>query len=384
MKWKVSLSDIHLGEEELSVVMEVMRSGWLSMGQKTAQFEREFAEKLKMDLPGVMFNSGTSALHAALHALDLSAGDEVLVPSMTFVADAAVVVLSGAVPVFVDSNSVLDFSMNTRDMECKITDKTKAVIVVHYAGYPADMKSIMAISKKYGIKVIEDVAHGPIIDTPYGMLGTIGDIGCYSFFSSKNITTIEGGMCISSDPGLLEKAKLFRSHYIKYGAYEKHQKVTRSNSYDISGVGLNYRPTDLAAALGIVQLQKYELLQSKRLDFVSAYRELLSSIEGIQIPYNDVELSLSTHHLMPIILKDNRTRNEIFDKLLQAGIQCAVHYPAIHLFDYYTRTFRTRRGDCPVAEQIAERELSLPLHSQLTMEDIQYTCHYLAMAIREV
>ncbi|MDR0267484.1 DegT/DnrJ/EryC1/StrS family aminotransferase [Paenibacillus sp.] len=381
MDWKVTLYDLDVGEEEISAVTKVLENRWISMGAEVTAFEQEFARMLGHNLPGAAVNSGTSALHAAMHALSISPGDEVLVPSMTFVAGAASVRMVGATPVFVDSKSLDDFNIDPVDIRRKITPKTKAVLIVHYGGYPADMTEIMEIANEHGIKVIEDVAHGPFINTPLGMAGTVGDIGCFSFFSTKNITTAEGGMLVSKDEAVLEKARLFRSHYMGVSSWSKHQG--RISSYDVVGVGMNYRMTELSGALGRVQLRKFAANQEKREQVARWYRDQLLGFESLQIAFVDRDLTSSTHHIFPVILASEIDRNTVMEKLKQAGIQTSVHYPACHLFRYYREQLGNRLGECPIAEQISGRELSLPMHAAVTQEQVTYVCDQLRVALKE-
>lgn len=371
MSIEVSLYDVSVDGVEIEAVKQVLQSKWISMGPVTEKFEQEFSEKLGMKTPSVAVNSGTAALHTALHALGIQKGDEVLVPSITFVATAASVIMAGAVPVFVDSKSIDDFSMSPEDMKKKITSKTKAVIVVHYGGFSADMNNIMEYAKYHKLKVIEDVAHGPTLFNEEKALGTIGDAGCFSFLSTKNITSAEGGMVVSQHKEVLEKAKLFRSHYMNKTAFQKHESV--SAEYDITNVGYNYRMNDILAAIGLVQLKKYDEHQEKRKKGAALYRELFSSSKSnscVKVPYTNFSVEKSAHHLFPIILK-NDNRSEIMQLLRDQGIQTTVHYPPCHLFTYYQKNFHAKVGDCPVAEQIGRTELSLPIHPNLTEQQIK-------------
>ncbi|UFJ42441.1 DegT/DnrJ/EryC1/StrS family aminotransferase [Brevibacillus humidisoli] len=373
MDWKVTLYGLSIGEEEITAVTDVLRRRWLSMGEQTEAFEAEFVQMLGGAGEAVAVSSGTAALHTALHALEIGPGDEVLVPSLTFVACAAVVLLNGAKPVFVDSKSLDDFSLDPQDVERKITPRTKAVIAVHYGGYSADMGEIMRIARRHQLRVIEDAAHGPFVHTPWGGIGTIGDIGCYSFFSTKNVTTGEGGMVYSDNPRLVQKARLFRSHYMAASSWSKH--AGRSSFYDIEGLGLNYRISDLAAAIGRVQLNKHAAGQAVRVSLAHRYRERLS--EPVHLPYRQADPETGSHHIMPILLPQTADRVRLMQQLKEAGIQTSVHYLPCHLFRFYQECLETKPGDCPVAEEIAERQLSLPLHPDLTAAQVDYVCDHL-------
>ncbi|CAM4261187.1 hypothetical protein BAMA_04460 [Bacillus manliponensis] len=381
MEWKISLYDLTIGKEELLAVEKAMKSKWISMGEQTKRFEQVFAEKLEVKLPGVAMNSGTAALHTAMKVLDIGPGDEVLVPSMTFVASANAVKMVGATPIFVDSVSELDFNMDIESIERNITSKTKAIIVVHYGGYSADMTNILAIAKNKGLKVVEDVAHGPFIKSKEGFLGTLGDVGCYSFFSTKNITTGEGGMLVTSNPKLHERARLFRSHSMSISSWDKHKG--RPTTYDVSEVGMNYRTTDIASAIGIEQIKKYDSNQSKRENLVELYRENLRRISGLLVPFESICVSESSHHILPVLLPKEVNRNNIINFLKEKGIQTSVHYPACHLFTLFRKEQGTKRGLCPVAEDIADKELTLPLHPQMVQDDVHLVCELLEAALKE-
>lgn len=381
MEWKVPLYGLTVGKEELLAVEKVMKSKWISMGEETKKFEKMFAERLGLSLPGVAMNSGTATLHTAMEILGIGPGDEVLVPSLTFVATANAVKMVGAKPVFIDSVSELDFNMDIKSIERNITKNTKAIIVVHYGGYSADMKNILAIAKSNGLKVVEDVAHGPFIKTQQGFLGTLGDVGCYSFFSTKNITTGEGGMLVTSSPDLHERARLFRSHSMSVSSWDKHKG--RPTTYDVSEVGMNYRTTDIASTIGIEQIKKYDSNQRIREDLVRLYRESLCRIPGLLIPFKFISPSESSHHIFPVLLQKEVNRDNIINSLKEKGVQTSVHYPACHLFTLFRRDQGTTIGLCPVAEGIADKELTLPLHPQMNPDDVYFVCESLEAALKE-
>ncbi|MGE7217416.1 DegT/DnrJ/EryC1/StrS family aminotransferase [Priestia koreensis] len=368
---KINLYEVDMDHKEIEAVTQVISDGWLSTGPHTKEFEELFSKKLQLNTTGVAVNSGTAALHTAMYALGITEGDEVLVPSMTFVASASTVKMVGATPKFVDSVSLSNFGMDPKDIIRKITPRTKAIVVVHYGGYSADMKEIIEIAREYNLKIIEDVAHGPFVKTNLGMLGTLGDVGCFSFFATKNLSLGEGGMVVSRDGAILEKARLFRSHHMGVSSWDKHEG--RISSYDISGIGMNYRLTEIQAVLGKIQMQKIDASQKKREKLVEVYRNELKETELV-LPYLNVEVQQSSHHIFPVILPEGVDRSEIIKSLAVAGIQTSVHYPPCHLFTYYRETFQTYVGQCPVAESIGERELSLPMHSQLSVEQVQYIC----------
>ncbi|MBU8772083.1 DegT/DnrJ/EryC1/StrS family aminotransferase [Cytobacillus oceanisediminis] len=373
MNWKIPLYNLNIDDKEIDAINKVINSNWLSMGMETKKFEQEFATKLGIPEDcSVAVNSGTAALHTAMHIIGVGPGDEVLVPSLTFVASAACVMMVGAKPVFIDSSSTHDFNLNPSDIISKITKNTKAIIVVHYGGYSSDMEAILKIASEYNLKVIEDVAHGPIVKSKHGVLGTLGDIGCFSFFATKNITTVEGGMLVCRNPKIIEKAKLFRSHCMNTDSFTKHNG--RASSYDVNGVGMNYRMTDLAATMGRVQLEKWEIQQHRREEIVTQYRSHLLKIEKIILPYAHVPVKNSSHHIFSLLLNSSEERDRLAEYLRDRGIQTSIHYPPCHLFSYYKENLQTFEGMCPIAEEIGRRQLSLPLYPDLTFDEVNLVC----------
>ncbi|MEA3502594.1 MAG: DegT/DnrJ/EryC1/StrS family aminotransferase, partial [Actinomycetota bacterium] len=272
------LSDADLGEEEALAVADVVRSKWLSVGRRTAAFESAFADYV--DSPNaVATSSATASLHLALLALGLGPGDEVLVPSYTFVASANAVVYVGATPVFVDITGSTDLNMDPNDVEAKITPRTKAIMVVHIAGYLADMNVIMGIAERHGLFVVEDAAHAVGArylapgDYEDRAAGTIGGIGCFSFFANKNLVTGEGGMVTTGDGDLARRVRLGRSHGMTKSSWDKAEG--RATDYDIEEIGYNYRPTEITAALGLIQLTKLDAAISQRRILTERYRTRL-------------------------------------------------------------------------------------------------------------
>jgi len=253
MAYKIPLFDLNFGKEEEAAVIEVLRSKWISMGEKTTELEHNFAERINAKHALAMTNC-TAALHLALAILDIGPGDEVIVPSLTFVATANAVKYVGATPVFADITSLEDLTISPEDIEKKITDRTKAIMVMHYGGFACDMDKIMFIARKHNVKVVEDAAHSPAATYKGEYLGTIGDVSAFSFFSNKNITTAEGGMLVTNDDSLAERAKLMRSHGMTTMSYERFKG--HATSYDVVEVGYNYRLDNVRSALGVTQLKK--------------------------------------------------------------------------------------------------------------------------------
>src|SRR5665647_1313535 len=273
MDWKIPLFDLHFEEEEKQAVMEVLESKWISSGSKTIEFENKFAAMLGAEY-AVAVNSGTAALHLAVVALDIGPGDEVIVPSLTFAATVNAIQYTGAKPVFADIISRDDLTISPEDIKKKIGPKTKAIMVMHYGGFACNMDEILEIVREHKLFVIEDTAHAPGGTYKGKKLGTLGDVGCFSFFSNKNITTGEGGMVVTSNKEVAALCKLLRSHGMTTYSYDRAQG--HATKYDIRQVGFNYRLDDIRGAIGLVQLGKLAEDLRKRKFLAGHYHRLLT------------------------------------------------------------------------------------------------------------
>lgn len=367
MKWRYPLSDIDLGIEEEKAIVRVLRSKWLSLGPVTEKFEKAFAKYLGGG-EAIAVSNGTTALHLALASLDLKKGDEVILPSLTFVATANAVLYTGAVPVFVDIRGFENLNISPEDIERKITKRTKAIIVMHYGGNPCDMKSILSISLKHNLYVIEDAAHASGAEYEGKKCGTIGDLGCFSFFSNKNMVTGEGGLVFTRNRAVGERIRTMRSHGMRSLSWDKYRG--RLSSYDIEQLGYNYRTTEIQAALGLVQLKKLDRNNRKRKKLVEAYRKELEGTERISLPFSKITGNPS-YHIFPILLDSRIDRYRVMEELKNFGIQTSVHYPAIHLFSLYRNRFRCKEGMLPKTEEVSRKELTLPLHPLMNVEDVK-------------
>jgi dTDP-4-amino-4,6-dideoxygalactose transaminase len=364
-QWKVTLADNTIDEQEIRAVCDVLRSRWLSAGPVNREFEREFAGAIGVP-DAVAVSSGTAALHLATTTLDLRPGDEVIMPSLTFVASAEVTALQGGTPVFADIVSEHDLTISPDDVRRLITSRTKAIVAVHYAGFPADMPTLCAIAREHGLTLIEDAAHAPVLRAGERMLGAHGDIGCFSFYATKNMTTGEGGMVVARDQVVLDRVRLARSHFIATSSWDRMGRA--SAGYDVDGIGLNYRPTEISAALGRVQLGKLAADRVRRGELVAIYRAELGEVSGLTIPFTD-RTGDTAHHLMVVLLPPTTDREALREALAAAGVQSSVHYPPTHTFSFYTRNFAAARRPLPVTDAIAARLLSLPLHARMTGND---------------
>ena len=366
MNFKIPLFQLNYTEEEEDAIIETIRSRWISIGPKTNQLEEKFAEMLGVKYAVALTNS-TVALHLSMILNDINEGDEVICPSLTFVATVNAIRYVGATPIFADIVSNDDLTIDPIDIENKITSKTKAIMVMHYGGFSCDMDAIMKLSNKYNLKVIEDSCHGPLSEYKGKKLGTIGDIGTFSFFSNKNISTGEGGILVTNNEEYYKRAKLLRSHGMTTMSYERSKG--HSTKYDVVELGYNYRIDDIRASLAVVQLNKLQVDLEKRALVKKMYIDVLSNNDKIIIPFKDYK-EFSSNYIFPILLKNcgSDKRDEIRDELAKAGIQTSMHYPAIHKFsiyeDYYT--------DLPKTDYIVDNLITLPMYSQLTIEDINY------------
>lgn len=369
--WKVPLADVKLGPEEIASVTEVLQSGWLSMGPKTREFEARFADFLGVNYAFAVAN-GTAALHLACEVVGLKPGDEVLCPALTFVASANAILYTGARPVFVDVTGAHNLNLSVDDAAKKVSGRTRAIMVVHYGGYPADMDALASLARRHRLKIIEDCAHAPgaVYQSSQGprLAGTLGDVGCFSFFANKNLTTGEGGMVVTNDDDLAEKVKFSRSHGMTTLTWDRHRG--HSFSYDVVARGYNYRLDEMRAALGLVQLQRLQTGNARRRELTDAYRAKLKDLDYLEVPFRDAPAG-SAHHLFPILLRDRDRRTDFMAAVAQQGIQTSIHYPPVHLFTYYRSLWAEGHNHrLPLTEQLASRLVTLPLYPSLTMAQL--------------
>jgi dTDP-4-amino-4,6-dideoxygalactose transaminase len=367
MSFKIPLFDLNCGKEETAAVVATLESKWLSMGPQCVELEEKFAAMCGSKR-GVTVTNCTAALHLALMAMDIKEGDEVIVPSMTFVATANCVRYVGATPVFADITSLEDLTISVEDIANKITPKTKVIIPMHFAGYPADMDSIMALAKLHDLKVIEDACHGPLSEYKGQKLGSIGDVGCFSFFSNKNISTGEGGMLITNNDDIADRIKLLRSHGMTTMSYQR--ASGHATTYDVVDSGYNYRMDDLRASIGLVQIGKLRTDLESRAHVRSWYLVELKDISGIVIPFKNWT-EFSSNYVMPIILKDSTVdkRDALRDGMHAQGIQTSVHYPAVHRFSVFEKY---NNKDLKLTEYVSDNEVTLPMYSSLKREDVKF------------
>ena len=377
MQWQVPLFDVDLGDEELAGITEVLRSKWLTMGEKTGEFERRFAAFVGVP-HALAMNSATAALHVALAALDIGPGDDVVVPTLTFVATANAVRYCGARPVFADIASMDCWNIDATTIEAALTPATRAVVVVHYAGFPCDMPAIMALARARGLAVVEDVAHAPGALLDGKAMGAWGDAGCFSFFSNKNMTTAEGGMLTTPRQDIADRARKLRSHGMTTLTLDRHKG--HAFDYDVVELGYNYRMSELNAALGLAQLGRLESGNRRRAELVGAYRERLARISGLSVPFT-TSIGTSSHHLMPVLLPEGTDRHDVMAHMKEQGIQTSIHYRPIDTFTAYVAAGLGPSTAVPRSHAVGSRVLTLPLYPSMSMAQLDHVCSALAGAL---
>jgi perosamine synthetase len=358
-----------IDNKEIREVAKVMKSGWITSGHVTESFEKIFKKYIGCKYAAAV-NSGTAALHLALDAINLKFDDEVITSPMTFAATAEVILYYRAKPVFVDCR--LDtFNIDEKCIEEKITHRTRAIIPVHYAGQPCRMDSIMDIGRKYGLKVIVDAAHAIPAKFKGKSVGTIGDLTAFSFYANKNITTGEGGMVSTDNEQFINHIKMMRLHGISQDAWKRYQRGS-SWQYEIYYPGFKYNLTDIASAIGIVQLDKCEELYNKRIQIVKYYLKQLQNVEEIKLPWIDPDVQHAWHlFVVQLNLEKLKITREKFVQMMHAkNIGTSVHFIPLHLHPFYRETFNYKPQDFPNAHFLSERIVSLPLYPKMTAEDM--------------
>lgn len=373
-RYRIPLFDLSYDDAEDAALRETLCSRWISMGPKTAELEARFAAAL--DVPHALaVTSGTAALHLALRVLDLGPGDEVIVPSLTFVATANAIRYVGATPIFCDIAGAHDLTLDPAALETLRTPRTKAVVVMHYGGFPCAMEAILAFARRHRLAVVEDAAHALLSAYRGRALGTLGDVGCFSFFANKTLATGEGGMLVTHDPRYHERARLLRSHGMTSPSYER--AMGHATDYDVVEIGYNYRLDDLRASLGLVQLSKLPRDRERRAAVRARYLERLAAIDGIGIPFAGQQEPVS-NYIFPIVLdRPPRVRDAVREALHAASIQTSVHYPAVHRF----RAYGAGALCLPHTEHVADRVITLPMHGGLTAGDVDEVANTLRRAL---
>jgi dTDP-4-amino-4,6-dideoxygalactose transaminase len=374
----IPLSDIDYGEEEKEAVLRVLDRKWLSMGDEVQAFEKEFADFVGVKYAFAVSNA-TSALHLSLVCLNIKPEDEIIQPAINFVACANMTIALGAKPVFADILDLQEPTIDVKSIENLITPKTKAVIVMHYGGYPCRMSEIRNTCSKHGIPIVEDACHA--IGAQYlsvdhefphkNMVGNLSDIACFSFFSNKNLVTGEGGMIVTNNEDYAAKIKLLRSHGMTTLTWERHKGY--ASSYDVVTNGYNYRFDEIRAALGRVQLRKLVNNNKRREKAVRLYHQRLNNISGWTTPFSSYTGS-SSYHLMTLLAPNRKSRENIALIMKSSGIQTSFHYPCITGFKAFS-TFEN--NNLPFSHDFASRVITLPLFPTISESQIEQICSFI-------
>jgi dTDP-4-amino-4,6-dideoxygalactose transaminase len=372
--WEVPLADVLVDDEIVEAAREAVRSGWWSMGPRVGEFEQAFAASCGAR-HAFAVSSGTAALHLALLACECGPGDEVILPSLNFVAAANVVVHAGARPVFCDIRGTDDLNLDPDDVESAITDRTKALLVLHYGGHPCDMEAIGKIAGQHGLTVIEDAAHAPGATWNGKACGTLGDVGCFSFFSNKNLPVGEGGIVVTDDSDLAERIRLFRSHGMTTLTWDRHRG--HAHAYDVVVNGFNYRFDEVRAAIGLLQLDRLPAANQARARIVAKYREKLQGVPGLTLPFASHH-GVSANHLAVAVLPEGSDRQTVRDMMTSDGVQTSVHYPPIHHFSVFQDL-----NDRSLAntDRVANRILTLPLYAHMSDTQVDVVVRSLEQAL---
>jgi dTDP-4-amino-4,6-dideoxygalactose transaminase len=373
---ELPLFDLQLQPQDLEAVADTLRSGWLTLGPRTAAFEEAFAAQLG-SRHAIAVSSCTAALHLAYLAAGAGPGDEVIVPSFTFVATAAAVMQCGATPVFADILSRTRPVIDPAEVERLITPQTKAVCAMHYAGYAAPVDVLRELCEARGIALIEDAAHAPSATLRGRKLGTWGLAGAFSFFSNKVLSVGEGGLLCTDSDEVAELVRSRRSHSMTSGTWDRHSG--RTDTYDVVGLGFNYRLDEPRSALLLSRLGRMEEEISRRRELTVRYRALLSEVDGIIVPFEDAEVPDSSCYVIPIMIEQDERQAEVSRRMRERGIQTSIFYPSIHRFSAYRERFPG--VSLPITELASRTELTLPFYPHMTHADQDRVVAALAEAV---
>jgi dTDP-4-amino-4,6-dideoxygalactose transaminase len=361
MKNSIRLSKSVIGTDEIQAVTKVLKKEFLGMGEEVFEFEKEISSYIGS--PAVCVNTGTAALHLALQACNIGVGDEVLVQSLTYLASFQAISATGATPIACEVN-LNDLTIDLKDAEKRLTKNTKAIMPVHYSGNPGNLDAIYSFAKKNNLRVIEDAAHafGSIYKNK--LIGSFGDICCFSFDGIKNITSGEGGAIVTQDKNILNRIKDIRLLGVSKDSDNRY-KNQRTWDLNVNEQGWRFHMSNIMASIGIVQLKKFNYFQSQRKELAKLYQKLLSDISEIEII--DIDYDLITPHIFAIKVKNNN-RDFLKTKLEKNNIQTGIHYYPNHLLKFYSNY------PLPKTELIYPTLLTLPLHPDLKKADINYIC----------
>jgi perosamine synthetase len=371
-----------IGGEEIAAVVDTLRSGWLTIGPRTREFEEVFAQAVGAR-HAVAVSSCTAALHLALDALEIKRGDEVITSTMTFTATGATIVHAGARPVLVDCTPDT-LNIDPEDVRRKITPRTRVILPVHYSGHPASMEDILQIADEHHLAVVEDAAHALPASYRGRRVGAIGDVTAFSFYATKNLTTGEGGMLTTADASLADRLRTRRLHGMSRDAWRRYS-ADGAWRYDVAYPGFKYNMTDIAAAMGLVQLRRLPALHQRRRQLAALYDEMLSDVPELQLPVTRADVEHAWHlYVVRLRPQQLRTRRDQLMELLKAaGVPTQVHFIPLHLHSYYRDAFGYRPENFPVASAAAERILSLPFFTLMSDDDVRYVATTLRRVLNE-
>ncbi len=355
--WRVALTDVAMPESDVEAVLDCLRSGWLTMGPRIQAFEQALSAYTGAP-HAVTVSNGTAALHLACLAAGIGPGDEVIVPALTFVASAAAARYVGAEPVLCDIVGPHDLNLDISDVERRITPRTRAVVAVHFCGYPAEVLALRELCDAHDLVLIEDCAQaiGAHVDGSGRQVGTVGELGTFSFFSKKQLCVGEGGMVTTADEALATRVRLLRSHALTSGTWDRHRG--HDPSYDVIDIGFNYRLDEPRAALGLSRLGRLEEDIAKRRAIVRSYRERLAGLAGLELLWDELAVERSTHFAFPVLLEDRDTRDRFREELKGSGVQ-TTWYPALCSFTEYRQS--APPAGLARAVEAADRHCVLPL-----------------------
>jgi perosamine synthetase len=353
-----------IGQADVKAVVEALVSGWLTTGPRVGEFEQAFAQHVGV-AEGVAVNSGTAALHAAMRAIGVRTGDEVIVPALTFAASANAAVYEGATPVFADVEEET-LLIDPGAVKRLLSPRTKAIVAVDYAGQPADYDALRQIAHRSGIRLIADACHSPGATYRNRKVGTLADISCFSFHPVKHMTTCEGGMCTTADPDMAAHMRRFRNHGID--SDHRSREAKGAHAYDMAELGYNYRLPDVQCALGLAQLKRLDGWVAARQKIARAYDRALAHLPRVAPLYTHPDRT-NAHHLYVVRLAKTLDRDRVFAALRSEGIGANVHYAPVYWHSYY-QARGYRKGQCPTAEQASGQILTLPMFPAMTEEDV--------------
>jgi dTDP-4-amino-4,6-dideoxygalactose transaminase len=373
-EWRVPLADVEIGEAEIEEVAATYRSGWLSMGPRTGELEQRFAEYAGSE-HAVAVTNGTAALHLICMAAGLGAGDEVIVPSLTFVATVNAVRYAGATPIFADVAGLERPWLSAEAAAAAITPRSRAIMNMTYGGHPGESTEMAALAGEHDLVLLEDVAHGLGGRLEGRHLGTFGLAGAFSFFSNKNLPVGEGGMVITDDEEVAKRVRLLRSHGMTSLTWDRHRG--HASGYDVVELGFNYRIDEPRAALATARLARLDEDNRRRAAADAVYRERFADLPAVTATMAAGPEVECAHHLFTVVLDEGLDRDAIRDRLAEQGIQTSLHYPPVHSFTAYGED---ERPDLPVTEAYAARAVTLPLFPAISEQQLGLVVDGLAEA----